>query len=128
IETKQYGIDDYMLVELTFINGMKGVLVLDLLTPQVIKRLDIVGKGKRIIWHERQNKIEVQSRSGKLQTVKLRSKQTLKRYKFSEDAHLAEMAHVLRVLKGKEKSLLTFKHEIEVLKLIDRIERTKKKI
>ena len=127
-ETKEYGIDDFMAVEFMFMSGMRGVLILDLLTPHVIKRLDVVSKGKKITWHERQNNLEVQSHGGKPQFINLRSKQMLKRYKFNEDAHLAEMAHVLKVLKGKEKSQLTFKREIEVLKLIDRIERIKKKI
>ena len=127
-ETKKYKVDDFMVVELRFTNGVRGVLVLDLLTHEVIKRLDIVNADKRVIWHERQNKIEVQSRSGKLRVIDLRSKQTFKRYKFNEDAHLAEMEHVLKSLKGKTKSRLTFEHEIDVLKLIDRIEGSRKKL
>ncbi len=125
--TKKYGVDDYMEVELEFMSGARGALVLDLITPEVVKRLDVVSANKRVIWHERANKLEVQYRGGKKTIKDLRAKKTQARYQFPEDAHLGEMAHVLKVVRGKAPPRAIFADELEVLKLVDQIERASKK-
>ena len=124
--TKAYGVDDFLSLELEFLNGNRGIIVLNLLSPKVIKRMDIVSKDRVITWHERKNEFEIFSRSGKRTSKILHKKKFLKHYQFHEDAHLSELRHVLAVIRGKERSVLDFRNELEVLKLIDLIERTGK--
>lgn len=123
VHTKKYGIDDYMVVHVHFKSGARGVLVLDLVAPEVVKRFEATDARKQVVWKERENVLEVY-RQGKGKHINLRGKQRLAAYKFHEDAHLAEMAHVLAVLKGKETSKLLAQDELDVLSLIDKIERT----
>ena len=121
-ETKEYDVDDYMGIELGFENGNKGTAVFDLLAPKVIKRMDVVSENKIITWHERKNMFEVQETGKENVTSELDGKRVEAGYEFQEDAHLAEMKHVLAVLEGKEESKLTFENELNILEIIDRIE------
>jgi predicted dehydrogenase len=120
--THTYNVDDFLTIEITFASGNVGVVILDLISPQVIKRLDVVGQDKVVTWNERENAFRVTTR-GATRTTQAAKKRVEKRYQFHEDAHLAEMRHVLRVVNKKENSKLHFAKEINILHLIDEIEK-----
>lgn len=121
--TKKYGINDFSCIQLNFINGSKGILLFDLISPVVIKRFTATGRRQVVFWDERNNLIEVyRHSSNQIKKIFLKNKNTLNNYKFSEDAHLLEIKTVLEIIKKRQPIKYSFVDECRLLKLIDRIE------
>lgn len=127
--TKKYKVNDFLCVQLNFINGSKGVLLFDLVSPVVVKRFTAVCQKQVVFWDERKNLIEV-SRHSENQSKKifLKDKNILNRYKFPEDAHLAEIKMALNTIQKRQRVVYSFSDECKLLKLIDRIEKVVKPI
>lgn len=120
--TNRFKIKDFSCVELQFVNGNRGIVISDLITPSVIKKMTIVSNKKSIIWDERNNLIEIGMRENKKKILSLKKKNMIKNYKFPEDAHLMEMKHALNIINKQEKLKFNFKDEVQLLELIDKIE------
>ena len=123
IFTKQYGINDFILVQLAFKSDVAGALIFDVISPEVIKRFTFVDNQKTVVWDEILNRMIIGGR-GRKSSKQLGKKTILPGYKFKEDAHLEEMRRVVKNIKEKIEPNYTFADELELLKWIDKIERS----
>ncbi len=119
--SKKIKVNDLVTAQLIFTSGVRLLIVFDLISRVVIKRFTAVNDNKNIVWDERNNKIEVTDK-GKTEIIMLRDKTRLQKYQFPEDAHLAEMNYVVKVLTKQCKPKYDFADEVVLLRLIDKIE------
>lgn len=124
IFTKKYKVPDYLQVHLVFKSGMRGTLIFDLISTDVIKRFEAVGENCLISWEEREKLIKIKKR-GKEHLIRLKNGRKLKNYKFEEDAFVAEMQQVVRLLISRKPPEYSFDDELRLLQLIDNIEKGK---
>lgn len=121
--TGKFKINDFLCLQLEFRKDIQGIIIFDLISSYVIKRLTMVSNKETIIWDERNNSLNKYGLNGKSKEIYLRDKTVLSNYKFHEDAHRIEMKNVLKILNKKNDLLYTFHDEANLLKLIDDIEK-----
>ncbi len=117
--------DNYM-ISLTHSNGNKGTLVVDVVSPVAVRRLEVYAEEKYLQWSGTPDSLcEYDKEQDKLVAVSLNEKEEHKdgyRAFVVENAYKNEIREFMDVvLKGKEQ-VYGFSEDLKVLRLIDRVE------
>lgn len=116
---------DNYLIELEHANGNKGVLVVDVVCPVAVRRLEVYGENVYLRWNGTPTGIQCLDDSGELKAVELYEKtEHAEGYRsfITENAYYNEIQEFMNVLAGRKKQRYGFEKDLEVLNLINRIE------
>lgn len=118
--------DNYLL-ELIHENGNKGVLIVDVVSPVAVRRLEVYGEHKYIQWDGTPEVLmEYDKNTDKLLSVQLKEKGVHKegyRNFVIENAYKNEIADFFQVIIENRKLQYDFVQDLEILRLIDKFER-----
>lgn len=117
------GFDDNFMIRLTHENGNKGVLVVDVVSPVAVRKLEAYAEGSYLCWNGTPDSlIEFDAASGKVAPVSLNERaEHAEGYSafVVENAYKNEIREFFDVvLKGKA-PLYGFEQDLKILKLID---------
>jgi len=117
--------DNYLL-QLTHENGNKGVLVVDVVSPVAVRRLEVYGEQKYLQWSGTpESLMEYDKTTDKLLQVQLVEKEEHKegyRAFVVENAYKNEIAEFFQVVLENKEPQYGFKQDLEILRLIDKLE------
>lgn len=117
--------DNYM-IQLTHENGNKGMLIVDVVCPKAVRNLEVYGENLYLSWNGNPTSlIEFDPESKETKNVELYSTiEQLEGYSsfVVENAYQNEIQEFFAVVAGKTEQQYGFEKDIEILKLIDRIE------
>lgn len=120
--------DDNYIIQFTHENGNKGVLIVDIVSPYAIRRFEAYSEGKYITWSGTPNSLyeidECQRQS--LKEVELFEQvEHIDGYStfIVENAYKNEITDFFETIQKKSKQIYGFEKDLEILKLIDCIER-----
>ncbi|MFA6322238.1 MAG: Gfo/Idh/MocA family oxidoreductase [Candidatus Buchananbacteria bacterium] len=119
--TTKYQVNDFICLSLEFANGVHGVLVFDLISSKVIKEFRLISDKENIIWNEIKNSIII-DQANKQKKINLSQGSIYPGYKFREDGHVSEIKRLLADVRKNKRPEYDFEDELQLLKLIDRIE------
>lgn len=116
--------DNYM-IQLSHENGNKGCLIIDVVSPVAVRKLEIYSEGKYLAWGGTPESLaEFNSKCKKLETVTL-SEQTEHMDGYSsfvvENAYKNEIREFFDVVLNGKQPLYGFEQDKKILELIDRI-------
>lgn len=116
--------DNYML-QLTHENGNKGILVVDIVSPVAVRRLEVYGENKYLQWSGTPDSLlEYNERNSQLEHVALTEEAEYKegyRAFVVENAYRNEIIEFFDVINGKEQQY-GFEQDLKTLELIDKLE------
>lgn len=118
--------NDSYIVTLTHESGHQGVIMLDVVSRKAIRRIEIIGEQKHIVWEGTPDSLK----DFNIETKKMEQIMTYSevdqdhRYSANiiENAYADEIKHFFNVRQGKEPLIYTFEEDKEVLSIIDQIE------
>ncbi len=116
---------DNFMIQFTHENGNKGCLIVDVVSPVAVRKLEIYSEGKYLSWNGIPDSLaEFNSVSKKLEKVIL-LEQTEHMEGYSsfvvENAYKNEIREFFDVVLNKKRPLYGFEQDKKILKLIDRI-------
>ncbi len=120
--------DDSYFVLLEHESGHRGVLIVDVVSREPVRHLEIFGEHLFFLWNGTPDSLmEKDLRRGEIvpvQSYKNEKVQHENAYSCNivENAYAAEIENFFGVLEGREQPAYSFKKDIEILGLIDRIE------
>ena len=114
---------DNFMIQLTHENGNKGCLIVDVVSPVAVRKLEIYSEGKYLTWSGTPESLaEFNSKSKKLEAVTL-SEQTEHMEGYSsfvvENAYKNEIREFFDVVLNGKKPLYGFEQDKKILELID---------
>ncbi len=117
------GFDDNYLIQLTHKNGNKGMLIVDVVSPVAVRKLEIYTEGRYLSWNGTpESLLEFNSNAKKLEPVKL-AEQTEHLSGYSsfvvENAYKNEIREFFEVMLNSKSPLYDFERDREILKIID---------
>ncbi len=117
--------DDNFIIQLTHINGNKGSLIVDVVSPIAVRKLEAYAEGAYIYWDGTPDSIkEYDSIRKELVSIKP-SEQSEHIDGYSafiiENAYKNEIREFFDVIEGRTEPKYSFEKDINVLKIIDRI-------
>ncbi len=117
------GFNDNFIIQLTHQNGNKGVLVVDVVSPIAVRKLETYSEGSYLCWNGTPDSLSVYDPSKKeLKSVSLSEKAEYKegysRF-IVENAYRNEIREFFDVLCGGKEPLYGFAQDQSILKLID---------
>ena len=117
--------NDNYLIQIEHENGNKGVLVVDVVSPAAVRRLEVYTEGKYLQWSGTPDSLfEFDEASDGLKQVTLNEKEEHKdgyRAFVVENAYKNEIREFMDVVLGKKKQVYGFKEDLKILKLIEQI-------
>lgn len=117
--------DNYML-QLRHANGNKGVLVVDVVSPVAVRRLELYGEHKYLSWNGTPDTLwEYDKCSNRLVQVQLHEKEEHRegyRAFVVENAYRNEIKEFVNVVETGKKPIYGFAEDLKILRLIDRVE------
>lgn len=116
---------DNFMIQLTHKNGNKGCLIVDVVSPVAVRKLEIYSEGKYLVWNGTPESLaEFDPESKKPETVRL-SEQTEHMEGYSsfvvENAYKNEIREFFDVVLNGKQPLYGFEQDKKILELIDRI-------
>ena len=116
---------DNFVIQMKHKNGNKGSLIVDVVSPVAVRKLEVYSEGSYISWNGTPDSVaEFDLTSKKLIPVTL-SEQTehVNGYRafVVENAYKNEIREFFNVVEGRTKAKYGFEQDLEVLKLIDKI-------
>ena len=129
ISDKMTGLDidykDNYMIQLQHDNGNKGTLIVDVVSPCAVRKLEAYSEGHYITWSGTPDSLaEFDSASGRLTSVLMHEK-TEHQDGYSamvvENAYKNEIREFFDVVRGKKEAIYDFEKDLLVLNLIDRI-------
>ena len=117
--------DNYM-IQFTHKNGNKGVLIVDVVSPVAVRRLEIYGEGRYLQWSGTPDTLfEYNPETNELQKVILSEKEEHKegyRAFVVENAYKNEINEFIDVVQNGKEQIYGFMEDLKVLELIDKLE------
>lgn len=117
---------DNYLIQFTHKNGNKGVLIVDVVSPVAVRRLEVYGEGKYFQWSGTPDTLfEYNSETNDLQKVTLNEKEEHKegyRAFVVENAYKNEINEFVDVVQNGKEQIYGFVEDLKVLELIDKLE------
>lgn len=117
---------DNFMIQLRHKNGNKGSLIVDVVSPVAVRKLEIYSEGKYLSWNGTPDSIvEFDSDSKKVVPVSLiEQAEHIEGYSefVVENAYKNEIREFFNIVEGNVRAKYGFEQDLEVLKLIDRIE------
>jgi predicted dehydrogenase len=117
--------DNYMIL-LQHENGNKGTLIVDIVSPKAVRNLEIYGENVYYSWNGSPTTLEEFNQDTKLvEKVELyENVEHIEGYGsfITENAYQNEIKEFIDVVKGKRKPLYGFEEDLQVLRMIDKIE------
>jgi len=117
--------DNYM-IQLTHENGSKGVLVVDVVSPVAVRRLEVLSENKYYQWNGTPDTLyEYSKEIDKLIKVSLHEREEhIEGYRafVVENAYKNEINEFVDVVENGKKQLYGFEEDLKVLELIDKLE------
>lgn len=117
--------DNYML-QLTHRNGNKGVLIVDVVSPNAVRKLEVYGENTYLSWDGTPTSLmEFDTETRKMKNVELYADaEHLDGYSsfVIENAYQNEIQEFFDVVAGKKGQQYGFEKDFKILKLIDKIE------
>lgn len=117
--------DNYM-IQLKHANGNKGTLIVDVVSPVAVRRLEIYAENKYIQWSGTLDTLyEYDESSDKLKAVELNEIEEHKtgyRAFVVENAYRNEIQEFMDVVLNGKEQLYGFEEDLKILRLIDRVE------
>lgn len=117
--------DNYM-IQLVHKNGNKGVLVVDVVSPAAVRRLEVYGENKYYQWSGTPDTLyEYCAEANDLRKVSLNEKEEHKegyRAFVVENAYKNEIIEFVDVVKNGKNQVYGFAEDLKVLELIDKLE------
>lgn len=119
--------NDNYIIQLEHENGNKGVLVIDVVSPKAVRKLEIYSEEKYVSWNGTPDSLIEYDRNNK-KDVNYRLYDDVDKVEgyselIVENAYEEEIRAFFNAIRGSEKDMLhTFKKDKEILKLIDSIE------
>lgn len=118
--------NDNYLIQLTHENGNKGVLVVDVVSPNAVRKLEVYGENTYYSWNGTPTSLmEFDAKNKKMKAVELTSQvEHLDGYSsfVIENAYQNEIKEFFDVVEGNREQQYGFEKDLKVLKLIDQIE------
>jgi len=118
--------DNYF-IQISHENGNKGMLVIDVVSPVAVRRLEIYGERKYFRWNGTPDSLyEYDTESGQLRKVALKENQEHEAgYNefIVENAYRNELKEFFNVVISGKEPVYGFEQDIETLKLIDSMEK-----
>lgn len=118
--------NDNYLIQIQHSNGCKGVLVVDVVSPVAVRRLEIYAENKYLQWSGTPDSLlEYDAQTDQLKTVVLNEKEEHKdgyRAFVVENAYKNEIREFMEVVLEGKKQLYGFEEDYKILKLIDQVE------
>lgn len=117
--------DNYM-IQFIHENGNKGILVVDVVSPVAVRKLEVYGEHSYIEWDA--SKVEIRYFDKAKEQVQLAElTEQVSREKgygsfIVENAYTNEIQEFFDVVEGKKEAIYGFENDYQILKLIDRIE------
>ena len=116
---------DNFMIQLTHENGNKGCLIVDVVSPVAVRKLEMYSEGKYISWNGTPESLaEFNPESKKLEAVTLHE-QTEHMEGYSsfvvENAYKNEIREFFDVVLNGKQALYGFEQDKKILELIDRI-------
>ena len=117
------GFNDNYMIQLTHANGNKGVLIVDVVSPVAVRKLEAYSEGKYLSWDGTPDSIkEFDQTDKKLKAIELFEKTEHKEGYSAfivENAYKNEIKEFFDVVEGVKQPLYGFQQDKEILKLID---------
>lgn len=117
--------DNYM-IQLTHVNGNKGILIVDVVSPAAVRRLEVYREHKYLQWNGTPDSLlEYDAKNNELKKVVLNEKEEHKEGYSAfivENAYKNEIKEFFEVVFHGKEPLYGFEDDIETLKLIDSLE------
>ena len=118
---------DNYIIQLEHDNGNKGVLVIDVVSPKAVRKLEIYSEEKYVSWNGTPDSLIEYDKKNKRDVIYSLYDDVDKVEGYSdfivENAYEEEIRSFFKAIRGNEKDVLhTFKKDKEILKLIDAIE------
>ena len=117
---------DNFMIQIEHINGNKGTLVVDVVSPKAVRNLEIYGENTYYSWKGTRDSLEYfDINDKKMKKVDLNEEiEHLKGYEnfVIENAYQNEIKEFFNVILGISKSEYGFEEDLEVLNLIDKLE------
>jgi len=118
--------NDNYLLQLTHENGNKGALIVDVVSPVAVRRLEAYGEQKYLQWSGTpESLMEYDKEADQLLPVKLKEKEEHKegyRAFVVENAYKNEIAEFFQVVSENIDPQYGFEQDLEILHLIDKLE------
>lgn len=119
------GFDDNYMIRLTHKNGNKGTLIVDVVSPVAVRKLEAYAEGSYLSWNGTPDSVcEYDSSDKKLKNVVLTEKMEHKEGYSTfivENAYKNEIREFFDVLAKTKEPLYGFRQDREILALIDKI-------
>ena len=115
--------DDNFIVQIKHKNGNKGVLIVDVVSPVAVRKLEAYSEGAYVLWNGTPDSIlEFDSNHKRLVPVALQEKtEHMEGYSafVVENAYKNEIREFFKVIDGTSQAQYGFEQDLKVLKLID---------
>lgn len=117
---------DNYIIQFTHKNGNKGVLVVDVVSPVAVRRLEVYAENKYLQWSGTPDSLcEYDKNDDKLKQVVLNEKEEHKegyRAFVVENAYKNEIQEFVEVVREGKEQVYGFEQDLQILKLIDFLE------
>lgn len=115
--------DDNYMIQVIHENGNKGMLLIDVVSPVAVRKLEAYTEGKYIFWEGTPEGLRVYNPNKKQAEPVLLTEQAARiaGYKafIVENAYSNEIKEFLAVIQKKKEAIYGFKEDLEILNLID---------
>lgn len=122
--------NDNYLIQFTHENGNKGVLIVDVVSPVAVRRLEVYGEHKYIQWNGTPDSLfEYDSVTNQLKSVQLNEiEEHTEGYRsfVVENAYKNEIKEFFQIIANKKEPQYGFRQDMEILRLIDKLEEESK--
>jgi predicted dehydrogenase len=119
--------DDNYIIQLTHENGNKGVLIIDVVSPYAVRRLEVYTENEYLQWNGTPETLyEFEDGNGQLKQVSLNEKaQHQEGYRafVVENAYKNEIEEFFKTVESSNKPIYGFEQDLKVLQLIDSLEK-----
>jgi predicted dehydrogenase len=118
--------NDNYIIQFSHENGNKGVLIVDIVSPYAVRKLEVYAENEYIQWNgtpETLYRLETESKDLK-QVSLFEQSQHQKGYSYFivENAYRTEIKEFFQYVNGGEKPVYGFEQDLKVLQLIDSLE------